>query len=148
VINLAEVQLFHLGVQIPSNLLTFTLSSVHPEFPAANCNDGIFNNFCHSSENGEPNPTLTIVSAVAFDKVVVYNRQAHQQRIQGATITATVDGISQSTTFPSPDQVFTFGWSSSALVLYTPVPSQLPTTVPPTIVPTGKYNTDSSLLLS
>lgn len=56
-------------------------------------------NLCHS--NG-PNPSLTIISAVAFDKVVVYNRKdGFQYRIEGATITATVDGVSSWTTYIS-----------------------------------------------
>jgi hypothetical protein len=50
---------------------------------------------------GDPNPTLIISSDVAFDTIVVYNRQdCCQHNILGATITATVDGISQSNTFP------------------------------------------------
>ena len=120
---LEEVQLFKNGVQIPANSLTFFLSSSYGgrQVGASYCNDGIISNknYCETKLD-DLDPTLTIVSATAFDTVVVYNADCCPNQIEGATITATVNGISQTTVFPSsPDAVFTFGWSSSALVLYT-----------------------------
>jgi hypothetical protein len=79
---------------------------------------------------------LTIVSVVAFDKVVVYNRitssPAVQSRIQGATITATVGGQSKTTTFTSSAILYTYVLSSSGLQLFDPTlsPSTSPTRVP------------------
>ena len=121
-LNLAEVQLFNNGVQIPRELLTVTLSSTYSIYQASLCNDGLTDNFCHSDPL-DPNPTLTIVSPVVFDKVVVYNRVGYQNRIRGATITATVSGQSKATTFPdSPGAALTylFSSSSSGLQLYIP----------------------------
>ena len=147
---LAEVQLFRNNVQVSNNSLAFTiLPSINGNYLASNCNDGKLDNICLSSG---ANPSLTIVSAVAFDKVVVYNCQGSEQyRIEGATITATVDGVSSSTTFPSsPDPAFTFVVASSGLQLYTtPIPtaastatpaapSSSPSTALPTHTPTSK----------
>jgi hypothetical protein len=123
-INLNEVQLFNNGVQIPRESLVVTLSSVlQPttvQAPAANCNDGITNNniFCHTAGT-DTKPTMVIVSAVAFDKVVVYNRQdCCKERISGATITASSNGLSRFTTFPSTSaDSYSFVLSSSGLQL-------------------------------
>jgi hypothetical protein len=118
IINLAEVQLFNNNVQIPRESLQFTLSSTYNEDTRASmCNDGNLNTLCHS---GTSNPSLTIVSAAAFDRVVVYNWNQFPHRIQGSTITATVDGQSQATIFPSAASVYTFLLSSSGLQLYVP----------------------------
>ena len=96
-LNLAEVQLFDNNVQIPRESLAFTLSSTYQNEEASHCNDGITSNHCVSG--WEPNPSLTIVSAAAFDTVVVYNRNDDcyvcRTRIEGATITVTVNGQSQ-----------------------------------------------------
>ncbi len=75
------------------------------------------------------NPYLIIVSTVTIDKVLVYNRQGCcQNRIMGATITATVDGKSISTKFPSsPDAVFTFMFQFNASLTVTTAPSAAPT---------------------
>jgi hypothetical protein len=123
-INLLEVQLFNNNVQIDRNLLTFRLSSEKDSttFPTSNCNDGIVfggaQYICHSGY--ETNPTLTIVSPQAFDKVVVYNRlDCCPSRINGATITAINYQVSKSTTFPGTYTVYTFLVSSSGLV-FTP----------------------------
>jgi len=125
-INLLEVKLFSNTVQIASNLLIFTFSTEYtgntygaPGFPASNCNDGItsggFQNICASGF--ETNPTLTIVSAQEFDKVVVYNRlDCCQYRINGATITATINQVSKSTTFPGSYDTYTFTLTSSGLI--------------------------------
>ena len=116
-----EVQLFNNGVQIPAHSLTFFLSSSYDgrQLGAAYCNDGFLNSYC-STTFDDPDPTLTIVSATVFDTVVVYNANGAVEYIEGATITAAVNGISRSTVFPSsPGAVFTFGWSSSALVAST-----------------------------
>eukprot|EP01035_Chromulina_nebulosa_P029038 gene29038-biopygen18566 len=103
VISLNEVQLFNNGVQIPRESLVVTLSNV---------------DLCHTAD-GDTNPTMTIVSAVAFDKVVVYNRfDCCRERITGATITASSNGLSRFTTFPSSAaEVYTFVLSSSGLQL-------------------------------
>jgi hypothetical protein len=116
-INLAEVQLFRSGNQIPNNLLAFALSSTHAvDFVASRCNDGILSNFCHTLIHGDPNPSLTIVSSIVFDKVVVYNRNENPDRIKGATITATINGQSKATTFPSsPKSIYTFVLTSAGL---------------------------------
>jgi hypothetical protein len=124
ILNLAEVQLFNNGVQVPIESLSFSLSSTYEwDTPASNCNDGNTDSLCISG-TADPNPTLTIVSAEAFDMVVVYNRYGaynSEVRIEGATITATVSGISKATTFPfSPEYMFTFLLSSSGLELYVP----------------------------
>jgi hypothetical protein len=120
IINLAEVKLFRSGNQILNHLLTFTLSSTHSvDYVASNCNDGsVLSNSCHTGR-GDPDPTLTIVSNIVFDKVVVYNRNECPDRIKGATITATINGQSKATTFPSTsaaaDSVFTFVLTSAGL---------------------------------
>jgi hypothetical protein len=131
IINLAEVQLFRSGNQILNHLLAFTLSSTHSvDTVASRCNDGILSNICHTNRqtgNHDPDPTLTIVSNIVFDKVVIYNRNENpatiiarneNDRIKGATITATINGQSKATTFPysSPaDSVFTFVLTSDGL---------------------------------
>jgi hypothetical protein len=129
---LKEVQLFYNGVQVPRNWLTFTLSSTYIEgtYPlvASNCNDGKTNGtwptgHCHTLGGaGDPNPSLTIVSTVVFDKVVVYNMiEWSIYAIQGATITATVNGQSKATTFPNNDLLlYTFVLSSSTLQYQAP----------------------------
>eukprot|EP01036_Dinobryon_divergens_P062006 gene62006-biopygen37848 len=129
VISLNEVQLFNNGVQIPRESLVVTLSSEFQsttiKTPAANCNNGVTPPYtgkdvdlCHTAD-GDTNPTMTIVSAVAFDKVVVYNRfDCCRERITGATITASSNGLSRFTTFPSSAaEVYTFVLSSSGLQL-------------------------------
>jgi hypothetical protein len=124
-IDLLEVQLFNNNDQISTNLLNFTFSTEYTGntygssgFPASNCNDGItsggFQYICSSAL--ETNPTLTIVSLVAFDKVVVYNRlDCCQDRIDGATITTTINEVSKSTTFPGSYSVYIFTVTSSGL---------------------------------
>ena len=126
-IGLAEVQLFNNDIQLSTDSLTFTLSSTggYCNCPASSCNDGSLDTDCHSLQNDDRDPTLTIVSTAAFDKVVVYNRKGNRERIEGATITVTVNGQSHANTFPnSPDAVFTFLFSSSGLQMY--VPSAVP----------------------
>ena len=118
--ELSEVQLFRSGNQIPNYLLAFTLSSTHlADFVASRCNDGSLSTCCHTYINhADPNPSLTIVSKIVFDKVVVYNRNENRDRIQGATITAYMNGQSKATTFPSSspaDSVFTFVLTSAGL---------------------------------
>ena len=92
-INLAEVRLFNMGVQIPASQLIFTLSSTFEVFTASNCNDGILSDFCHS-DRGDNSPTLTIYSPSNVDQIVVTNRQDNcQNRIAGATITLSQNGV-------------------------------------------------------
>jgi len=152
IINLAEVQLFNNNVQVPRDKLTLTLSTIY--WAVENCNDGDFTTICHSNwGSADPNPSLTIVTTAVFDTVVVYNRQnCCSQRIEGATITATVGGISKSAMFPySPDAIFYFVLSSSSLDLRAPTaaltrapsstltPSYFPTaisTLVPSTIPT------------
>ena len=93
-INLAEVQLFSGGVQIPTSQLSFTLSSTFGSnsFPASNCNDGDLTDFCHSAA-GDESPTLTIRSLMVPDEIVVTNRDGCcQARIDGATISVDIPG--------------------------------------------------------
>lgn len=115
-INLREVKLFNNNVQLDPSSLTVTLSGTYPGYPASNCNDADLSTICNSDG---PDPNLTIVASAVFDKVVVYNRVgAGDDRIEGATITTTVNGQSASTTFPgSNDLVFTFTLSAGTLVL-------------------------------
>jgi len=87
IINLADVELYSGGKQIPSNRLSFSMS----EQDASLCNDGLKNNFCHSAKH-DRTPRLKIISDAPFDKVVVHNRASCcQERIIGATISATID---------------------------------------------------------
>ena len=53
------------------------MSSQHPVFPPINCFDGILDNFCHTSDEGEPNPWLSIKLplSVWIERVRVYNRE-------------------------------------------------------------------------
>ena len=53
------------------------MSSQHPVFPPGNCFDGILDNFCHTSDEGEPNPWLSIKLPEQIDvkRVRVYNRE-------------------------------------------------------------------------
>ena len=56
-------------------LLNFTLSSRYSSsYSASNCNNGLYTDFCHSATT-DNNSTLLIQSPVAFDTVIVYNRQ-------------------------------------------------------------------------
>ena len=116
-LNLAEVVLFNNNVQLESSLLTFTFSSTYDStlYPASKCNNGVVNeasDMCIS--NSETNPSLTIVSPTVFNKVVVYNTLGGgQDRIGGASITATINGVLAATqSFPptttAADLVFTF----------------------------------------
>ena len=130
-LNLAEVQLFFNNVQLLSSSLNFTLSSTYgATYSAQNCNDGDLTDICISGES-DPNPTLTIKATAIFNKVVVYNRvDGGQQRIEGATITTTVNGHSSSALFPlSPDAIFTFIVLSTGLQLAS-APSNAPTIAP------------------
>lgn len=98
-LHFREVKLFLNEVQLPSASLIFSLSTTFPTssttgatYNATNCNDGDLTNFCHSGES-DSNPTLTINAATNFDKVVLYNRvDGGQFRIEGATITTTING--------------------------------------------------------
>ena len=91
-INLAEVQLFSKGVQIPTSQLSFTLSSIYGNAYASYCNNGNLYDYCHSG-SGDSNPTLTISSPIIPDKIVVYNRvDCCQFRIDGATISMRLSG--------------------------------------------------------
>jgi len=89
-INLAEVQLFNGGVQVPRTQLTFVIANEHEDYPASNCNDGSLTDFCHSCScsTDASGATLTITSPVSVDQVVVYNRQGYGSEywIIGATI--------------------------------------------------------------
>ena len=117
VINLAEVELFKNNVQLPASSLVFTLSSTYADsYSAAKCNDGDTTDLCHSGL-GDPNPSLTIISAAAFDTVKVFNRLDDcSNRIEGATITSTINGQSTSTLFPqSAITEYTFSVSSESL---------------------------------
>ncbi len=118
-INLMEIQLFSNNVQISRNHLQVACSSIYGDgsYPIQNCNDGDLNTMCSSGVVSgyfpidDPNSTITITSPVVFDKVLVYNRvSCCKERIEGATITATVNRQSMSTTFPAtpPDYIFTF----------------------------------------
>ena len=113
IINLAEVQLYSKGVQIPASSLTFVLSSIYngdnANYSASNCNDGILSDFCHSA-TGDNSPTLTIYSPSAVDQIVVTNRQdCCQYRIAGATITVSQNGVQVwQSTFVGIQNVYTF----------------------------------------
>ena len=68
----------------------------------------------------DANPTLTIISAAAFDAVKVFNRAdgAGTDRINGATITAIVSGVSSSAQFPiAAAAQYLFSLSSGSLLL-------------------------------
>lgn len=98
-INLAEVQLFNAGVQIPAAQLSFEQSSTYRDsmgpYPAGNCKNGNINDYCHTTGT-ESNPTLTITSLARVDLIIVTNRQdCCQDRIVGATITVTQAGMEQ-----------------------------------------------------
>ena len=137
-LNLAEVQLFHNNVQLPTYALNFILSSVYQgggitTYSADKCNDGdLTTTFCNTGLD-DSDPTLTITASEPFDKVVVYNRPDGQgsQRIQGATITTNMNGQSSSTLFPqSPNAVFTFLLTNSGLQYYSPpAPTHSPTPI-------------------
>ena len=123
-VQLAEVQLFYNNVQLSPSLLTFTLSSTRVEngvtHSADKCNNGVLTDLCHT-EYGDNTPSLTILSTALFDTVKVYNRVCCcLDRIQGASITTTVNGYSFLATFPQ-----------SALATYTfsvpSIPSNSPT---------------------
>ena len=119
VINLIEIELFNAGVQIPVTELTYTASSSR-EFALSNCFDGILygtntGGICCTSSYGDSSPTVTIMSAVAVDQVVVYNRvDCCQYRIVGATITITRNGVLQwASTFVGTQDVYFFQGSST-----------------------------------
>ena len=110
-INLAEVQLYNAGVQIPATQLIFKLSSTYSTYSASNCNDGNLNNFCHSHTTDLNGPTLTITATLPFDLIVVTNRQDSCCRdwIVGATITVTQGGVQQwQSVFSSNQGSYTF----------------------------------------
>jgi hypothetical protein len=150
-INLADVQLFYNNVQIPSSSLKFTFSSTYPDtvgvsYAVANCNNGDLTDLCHTN-TGDSNPSLTIVSSALFDTVKVYNRadgNTCTDRIEGATITSTINGQSSSTVFPQSTDalyIFTILPSTKTLQLYddstaAPVTSS-PTAAPVTSSPTA-----------
>ena len=108
-INLAEVQLFSMGVQIPASQLTFTLSSIIAGSSSSNCNDGSLSNYCHSN-TGDSSPTLTIYSPSNIDQIVVTNRQDGAQfRIAGATISISQLGAQLwQSSFVGTQNVYTF----------------------------------------
>jgi hypothetical protein len=86
------------------------------EYSASKCNDGDLTDLCHT-DTGDSNPTLTIVSSALFDTVKVYNSADGNNcvdRIEGATITSTINGQSSSTVFPQ---------SADALYIFTILPS-------------------------
>jgi hypothetical protein len=61
-LNLAEVTIYGTdGNQIPTSSLNFKLSSgwYGDSYPAGNCNDGDYSNFCHTSDS-DRTPSLTI----------------------------------------------------------------------------------------
>jgi hypothetical protein len=141
-IQLSEVELFFNNAQLPSDSLTFSFSSQLPNegavsWSVTNCNDGILTNGCHSgyadafSNSG---PALTITSTSAFDKVVVYNLYSQNcwDRINGATITSTIDGSQSSALFPlAAVAQYTFSLSSGSLIYSTDKPSTAAPTAEP-----------------
>jgi len=152
-INLAEVQLFYNNVQLPPYSLRFTFSStltVNGVLYSANkCNDGDVTDLCHTN-TGDPDPTLTIVSSAPFDKVVVYNRADGDpgvDRIEGATMTTTIDGQSKSTVFPqSADLIYTFLVQTTGLTLYY-APSYA-STASPTIATTAAPTSSNQVVIT
>ena len=114
VVNLAEVQLFSKGIQIPPSQLTFTLSSTLPGNPVSNCNDGVSSNFCHTNV-GDNSPTLTIYSPYAIDQIVVTNRpDCCQFRIAAATISVSQPGAQLwQSTFIGTQNVYAFNIGKS-----------------------------------
>ena len=138
-------------MQLSSSLLTFRFSSTIVEngvaYSADKCNNGVLTDLCHT-EYGYNNPSLTILSTALFDTVKVYNRVGScLDRIQGASITTTVNGYSFLATFPqSAHATFTFSVpsipSNSPTVTQSSIPtvtrSSSPTALPssaPTIIP-------------
>ena len=140
-INLAEVQLFYKNVQLPTSSLTFRFSTTliynGVSYPADKCNNGILTDYCHT--NFGDNPTLTILSSAVFDMVKVYNRvDSCLDRIKGATITSTINGLSSVSTFPQSAQaVYTFSVQlPTAQTTQLPTFSLIPTATPSSTVPT------------
>jgi len=139
-INLAEVKLFFNNVQISTSSLYFFLSSTFTDsngvYTADKCNNGDITDLCHTG-SGDSNPSLTILSAAVFDTVKVYNRwNNYLYRIEGATITSTINGLSSSTLFPqSALAEYSFILSSNAQLTYymppTPIILSLPYTSRP-----------------
>ena len=103
-------------MQIPSNQLTFTLSSIWTHGNIGEfCNDGNLATVCHTM-TGDTSPTLTITSAspLLVDKVVIYNRQdCCTSLIVGATIEVRkVDVVQWQSIFVSDKPVYTFAGAS------------------------------------
>jgi len=81
-LNLAEVQLFSFGVEYAP--LSYSLTTEHASFPASNCFDGDFSNFCHSLDGS--NVYLGATLSREITQVIVTNRATSQDRIVGGTI--------------------------------------------------------------
>ena len=113
------MQLFKDSALIDRASLSFAFSSTYPGYP-----DGVLNNLCNSDGGSvDTNPTLTIISATAFDAVTVYNRAdgAGTDRINGANITAIVGGVSSSAQFPTAAAAqYSLSLSSGSLLLLSP----------------------------
>ena len=84
------------------------------EDDGVNCIDGNTNNYCHSNEDEDKNPALTLDygKGVAIDRVVVFNRAhiSYRRRIVGAQISIR-DGGNQllwSNSFTGVQDVYTF----------------------------------------
>jgi len=89
VINLSAVRIYFRGERIPISHLQ--QSTFKDGSDAKACVDSSFDTICHSDQQ-QSDPSLTIVSISEFDKIVVINREdCCQERIVGASITATAN---------------------------------------------------------
>ncbi len=127
-------------------LLNFTLPSRYSSsYSASNCNNGLYNDFCHSATS-DNNPTLLIQSPVAFDTVIVYNRQkCCQNRISNATITLNVIGKpSYSKKFPTMPATSQPSSQPSQLSTQPSFPTTQPSLRRPSVQPSSQPSSPST----
>ena len=155
-INIAEVQFFSFGQQVPQKNLTSSLTSEHG-WERGNCcgvtfgsasfaTDGDLLTFAASADY-DSNPTLTIVpsSPISSDRIVIYNRQDNNcmARINSDAITFSFQGDVQAKVVIPATAAGSYDLSlptSSPTLAPSGRPSESPTVRPsvaPSVCPSG-----------
>ncbi|MEM7199826.1 MAG: PVC-type heme-binding CxxCH protein [Planctomycetota bacterium] len=94
-INLSEVEILSGGENVAANA-KWSLSSEYGDgqYPASNLVDGDKSNFAHTAEGqSTPRVVAEFETAVAVEKVTIFNRQGYEARFDGAVVIFKFDDV-------------------------------------------------------
>ena len=109
-LNLAEIEIYNEGAQIPSNFIVSNLSSIYSSAnDVSKCFDGNYATSCSSNPSRNDGTLTIIVSGASFDAIKVYNNQVKQYQMKGGIIMINVgESIVWNSAFPTAELIYTF----------------------------------------